>query len=69
MRVTPAPGFQGELTNIDLNADTRLTHVTIDDSDRLHSYVLGKIAVIVDKDLAKRVQASKPKKKRPANNG
>ncbi len=68
-RITAGPGFRGELSNIDLTADTSLSHITIDKSDRLHSYVLGKIGFIVEKDLAKRVKASKPPKKKPAKRG
>jgi hypothetical protein len=68
-RITAGPGFHGELSNIDLTADTSLSHITIDKSDRLHSYVLGKIGFIVEKDLAKRLKASKPQKKKPAKRG
>jgi pimeloyl-ACP methyl ester carboxylesterase len=59
---TPAPGFKGELNNIDLTADAALNHFSLDDSARLHSYVMSKIAEVVQKDLAK-VEASKPNKK------
>src|SRR5271169_558205 len=52
-QATPAPGFQGELSNIDLTADAAVNHFTLDDSDRLHSYVMSKIATIVQNDLAK----------------
>ena len=61
---TAAPGFKGELSNIDLTADAALNHVTLDDSARLHSYVMGKIAMIVQNDLAKKIEASKPKTKK-----
>ena len=63
-KVTAGPGFQGALTNLDLTADRSLSHVTIDKSDRLHSHVMAKIAEIVDKDLADRMQASRPKIKK-----
>jgi hypothetical protein len=62
-KVSAGPGFQGELTNLDLSADTSIRHVTIDKSARLHGYVLEKISEIVQKDLANKVQASKPKPK------
>jgi hypothetical protein len=62
-RISPGPGFQGELTNLDLTADANIRHITIDKSDRLHAYVVAKIAEIVKKDLANKVQASKSKKK------
>jgi hypothetical protein len=63
-KISPGPGFQGELSNIDLSADTSLSHVTIDKSHRLHAQVIAKIADIVNKDLAA-LQASKPKPKKP----
>jgi hypothetical protein len=53
-RVSPGPGFQGELTNIDLTADMGLTHTTIEKSPRLHALVMQKIAAVVKKDLAKK---------------
>ena len=63
-RISPGPGFQGELTNLDLTADPNIRHITIDKSERLHAYVVAKISEIVQKDLAKKVQASKPKAKK-----
>lgn len=63
-KVSPGPGFQGELTNFDLTADASIKHITIDESDRLHAYVVQKITEIVNKDLANKVQASKPKTKK-----
>jgi hypothetical protein len=63
-KLAPGPGFQGELTNLDLTADTTIRHVTIDKSDRLHAYVIEKIVQIVNKDLASKVEASKPKTKK-----
>jgi len=65
-RVSPGPGFQGELNNIDLTADTNLSHTTIEKSPRLHAMVMQKIADVVNQDLAKRLKASKrkPKKKK-----
>lgn len=62
-KVSAGPDFKGELTNIDLTADAGLSHVTIEKSPRLHALVMQKIADVVNKDLAKRIQASKPKKK------
>jgi hypothetical protein len=68
-RVSPGPGFQGELTNIDLTADMGLSHTTIEKSPRLHAVVMQKIADVVKKDLAKRMAASKakpnPRKSKP----
>ncbi|MGC2081003.1 MAG: thioesterase domain-containing protein, partial [Xanthobacteraceae bacterium] len=68
-RVSPGQGFQGELNNYDLTAETGLSHTTIEKSPRLHAMVMQKIADIVKKDL-KRLQLSKPKTKKltPAKN-
>jgi hypothetical protein len=66
-KVSPGPGFQGELTNLDLSADANIRHITIDKSARLHAYVAEKIAEIVQKDLANKIQASKPKNGRAKN--
>jgi hypothetical protein len=63
-RVSPGQGFQGDLTNHDLTAETGLSHTTIEKSPRLHAMVMQKIADIVKKDL-KRLQLSKPKTKKP----
>ena len=63
-KVSPGPGFQGELSNVDLTADTNLSHTTIEKSPRLHAVIMQKIADIVNKDLAKRLQAGKPKAKK-----
>ena len=63
-RVSPGQGFQGELTNHDLTAETGLSHTTIEKSPRLHALVMQKIANIVKQDLAKRLQISKPKIKK-----
>jgi hypothetical protein len=68
-RVSSGPGFQGELTNIDLTADMGLSHTTIEKSPRLHAVVMQKIADVVKKDLAKRMAASRakpnPRKSKP----
>jgi hypothetical protein len=60
-QVTPGPDFKGELTNIDLTAETGLSHTTIDKSPRLHAMVMRKITDAVEKDLAKRIKANKKK--------
>jgi pimeloyl-ACP methyl ester carboxylesterase len=65
-RISPGPGFVGELNNVDLTADTSLSHVTIDKSHRLHAQVIAKIADIANKDIAAARQASEPKKPRTA---
>jgi hypothetical protein len=70
-QVTPGPGFKGELSNIDLTAETGLSHTTIHKSPQLHAMVMRKIAHVVEQDVAKRIEASKkkPAKKKspPAN--
>jgi hypothetical protein len=63
-QVTAGPDFKGQLSNVDLTAETGLSHTTIDKSPRLHAMVMRKIADVVEQDLAKRVKASK---KKPAN--
>jgi hypothetical protein len=45
---TPGPGFQGELSNIDLSADRSLDHVSIDKAERLQAIVIEKILEITD---------------------
>jgi thioesterase superfamily protein len=69
-KVGAGPDFKGELTNIDLTADTSLSHTTIEKSPRLHALVMQKIVEIVNKDLANRIKTSKSKKKprKPAPN-
>ena len=62
------PDFKGELTNIDLTADTGLSHTTIEKSPRLHLMVMKKIEDVVRKDLASRVKAKKPKTKKQKSN-
>jgi pimeloyl-ACP methyl ester carboxylesterase len=62
-QVTAAADFKGQLSNVDLTAETGLSHTTIDKSPRLHAMVMRKIAGVVEQDLAKRVKA---RKKKPA---
>ena len=66
--VSAAPDFKGELSNIDLTADTGLSHTTIEKSPRLHMMVMKKIEDVVRKDLASKVKATKPKTKRQKSN-
>jgi hypothetical protein len=61
--VSAGPGFNGELTNVDLTADRDLSHVTIEKSPRLHAVVERKIEEAIQKDLAKRVQATRKNNK------
>ena len=64
-RISAGPGFSGELDNVDLTADSSLSHVTIDKSHRLHAQVIAKIVDIVNKDVAAARNAKKPKTKKP----
>jgi hypothetical protein len=47
-RISPGPGFQGELTNINLTADRSLSHTTIDEAPRLHAQVTQQITNLVN---------------------
>ena len=67
-RLFGTDGVRG-LANIDLTADTGLSHTTIEKSPRLHMMVMNKIEEVVRKDLAKRVKATKPKGKKPKQAG
>jgi pimeloyl-ACP methyl ester carboxylesterase len=60
-QVVPSPDFKGQLNNIDLTAETGLSHTTIDKSPRLHAMVMTKIQDVVEKDLKARVRATKKK--------
>jgi len=66
-QVTAAPDFKGQLSNVDLTAETGLSHTTIDKSPRLHAMVMRKIAGVVEQDLAKRIKASKKKPAKKKN--
>jgi hypothetical protein len=66
-QVTAGPDFKGQLSNVDLTAETGLSHTTIDKSPRLHAMVMRKIAGVVEQDLAKRVKASKKKPAKKKN--
>ena len=66
--VSADPQYKGELTNIDLTADTGLSHTTIEKSPRLHLMVMKKIEDVVRKDLASKVKATKPKTKKQKSN-
>jgi hypothetical protein len=63
-KISAGPGFAGQLDNVDLSADSSLSHVTIDKSHRLHAQAIAKIAAIVDQDVAKARKARKPKAKK-----
>jgi hypothetical protein len=66
-QVTAGPDFKGQLSNVDLTAETGLSHTTIDKSPRLHAMVMRKIAGVVEQDLAKRIKASKKKPAKKKN--
>lgn len=67
-QVSAGPGFKGELTNVDLTADAGLSHTTIEKSPRLHAMVMKKIEDVVNNDLQKRIQVSRPKAKKAKKN-
>ena len=48
--VTGAPGFRGEITNIDVSQDASLAHTTIDKSARLHAVVMDKIKSVIGQE-------------------
>jgi hypothetical protein len=64
-QVTAESGFKGKLSNIDLTADSGLSHTTIEKSPRLHALVMKKIQDIVEADLSKRVKPKKRKSQKP----
>jgi pimeloyl-ACP methyl ester carboxylesterase len=64
--VVAGPGFTGELSNVDLTADSNIRHVTIEKSPRLQAQVVAKIQEVVNKDLEAKLKAAKPKKKKAA---
>lgn len=45
-RVAAAPGFKGELTNMDLSSDRSIDHTSIDKSPALHNLVIAKIRAV-----------------------
>lgn len=40
---SPAPGFSGEFSNLDLSADTNLNHTNIDESPQLQQFVMNRV--------------------------
>jgi hypothetical protein len=40
---TPAPGFSGEFSNLDLTGDTNLSHTNIDESPQLQQFVMNRV--------------------------
>jgi hypothetical protein len=46
-KMTRAPGFKGELVNIDLTKDANIGHLNVDKSPRLHAMVIRKIQSII----------------------
>ena len=57
-RVSPGPGFQGELTNIDQTRDMGLQHTNRRDCMRSSC---RRSPTVVKKDLANKIAAGKPK--------
>ena len=42
-RIAAEPGFQGQLSNVDLTGDRSLDHLNIDESARLQQIVVNKV--------------------------
>ena len=45
--ITPAPGFRGELSNIDLSSDPTVAHINIDKSPNVQAEIIGKIIGVI----------------------
>jgi pimeloyl-ACP methyl ester carboxylesterase len=41
------PGFHGTLANVDVSSDTRIDHINIDKSPRLHARVVAEVLAVV----------------------
>lgn len=59
---SPAPGFKGEFSNLDLSGDTNLNHVNIDESPQLQSFVVNRVYELTHTHLGA-VQAKRKKKR------
>lgn len=58
-RVAAAPGFKGELTNMDLTGDKSIDHTSIDKSPALHDLVVAKIMTETSLSAQKRKAPSR----------
>lgn len=59
---SPAPGFKGEFSNLDLSGDTNLNHVNIDESPELQSFVVNRVYELTHTHLGA-VRAKRKKKR------
>lgn len=59
---SPAPGFKGEFSNLDLSGDSNLNHVNIDESPELQSFVVNRVYELTHTHLGA-VRAKRKKKR------
>lgn len=59
---SPAPGFRGEFSNLDLTGDTNLNHTNIDESSQLQQFVMNRVYELTHTHL-RDVQAKRKKKR------
>ena len=48
-KASPPPGYKGTMMNVDLTARTDLKHGNLDESDRLHEIIMGKVFTITSR--------------------
>jgi pimeloyl-ACP methyl ester carboxylesterase len=59
---SPAPDFKGEFSNVDLSADTRLNHITIDESPELQNIVMNRVYELTHAHLGAVKAKRRPKR-------
>lgn len=59
---SPAPGFKGEFSNLDLSGDTNLNHVNIDESPQLQSFVVNRVYELTHAHLGAVKAKRRPKR-------
>lgn len=59
---TPAPGFRGEFSNLDLTADTNLSHTNIDEAPQLQQFVMNRVYELTHTHV-RTVEARRKKKR------
>jgi pimeloyl-ACP methyl ester carboxylesterase len=57
---SPAPGFSGEFSNLDLTGDTNLNHTNIDESTRLQAFVVDRVYELTHTHIG----AAQPRRKK-----
>jgi hypothetical protein len=48
-KASPPPGYKGTMMNVDLTARTDVKHGNIDESERLHEIIMGKVFTITSR--------------------